>query len=84
MRPNQDIVQALLETYSRVDGFGQNDEWAEKWAEYLLRETNFNQLTDRDWQADDLAEALKSLHAAYARQKPRHTWAHFFALRLLS
>lgn len=84
MKPNQDIVQALLETNRRVKDFGQNDDWAERWAEYLLKETNFNQLTDRDWRADDLAEALKSLRAAYDRQKPRHTWAHFFALRLLS
>jgi hypothetical protein len=87
MKPDKQLVAVLLKTdrsyrYSLGKDSKPEDDWADWWASYLLASTDFNQLTDRNWQQSDLSNALSALRNTYDQRQPKHHWSHFFALRL--
>ena len=88
MKADSRIVEALIKAdraYKQVDlETGEEKTWAEWCANYLLAATNFNQLTERQWQESELSEALDALRTTYRRTRPRHPWTEYFAQRLLS
>ena len=87
MKADSRIVDALIKAdraYKQVDDNASENTWAEWCAKYLLSATDFNQLTEREWQESELAEALDTLKTTYRRAQPRHPWTEYFAQRLLS
>lgn len=89
MKPNSELVKILLsveQAYKKSPATQTSDsiKWAQWWADWLLTFTDFNHLTERDWQTDALAEALLALKTTYDRERPKHHWSHFYALRLSS
>lgn len=61
---------------------GTDADWPRQYAQYLLEHTDFQSKTKRQWQTDELAQALADLQTSYARKTRRHHWAHYFSQRL--
>lgn len=87
MKPNRALVETLLATsrahHSLAATHKKNqDDWAKWYANHLLTKTDFNRLTERDWQPFELAEALLALDAAYSQANSKHHWSRYYAQRL--
>jgi hypothetical protein len=87
MRVKRELVHALIAAgkahHQALQANASNpNDWHKWFAIYLLEQTDFQTLTEREWSPSDLADALEDLHATYKRMQPRIDRAHFFAQRL--
>lgn len=86
-RPDTDILACLSETersHARQfpGGRGSDPAWAVWYANYLLDEVDLNQFTSRQWEADELAEALSHLAGAYEHSSQNQPWRVYASARL--
>lgn len=62
----------------------QNSSWASFYSAHLLAETEFSRGSEREWQADELTQALIDLDTAYQRKMPKQSWSQYLADRLFT
>jgi hypothetical protein len=86
-KPNSQILACLkaaeqAHQQTTADGKNSDPDWAGWYARYLLQLTDFSRHTSRQWQAEELAEALQHLEAAYQNGSQNQPWTVYTAARL--
>lgn len=86
-KPNSGIVSCLVAAERahrqlHPGGRRQDPNWPQWYADFLLGPAGLLSHTSRQWQADELAEALAQLDAAYFNGSQNQSWAVYTAARL--
>jgi len=86
-KPNSGIVSCLdaaERAHNRAypGGRRRDDSWPQWYADYLLGQAGLLAYTSRKWAADELAEALSQLDAAYYNGSQNQSWVVYAAARL--
>jgi hypothetical protein len=88
MKPKPELVKSLIATeraHSQAFSKTQRKDvhWAKWYAKYLIENTDFQIQTEREWTAQDLAEALSDLQTAFVNNQPKTSWVNYYASRLV-